>query len=158
MALTGIFALVCSCDILNNNGDEDETGSIYGTWVLDNLTIEASSSVAGSGSQNNSVIDFTNTTPCYLIIDELVATAQMGWDVELSGYTFNAEQKTITFNRSLSVPDDGKAMVLVGLYDITELTANKLVLRQPDFNIDIPGIFSSHQTAIYSYHRKPEKN
>ena len=132
---------------MNNDGDDHQTGSIYGTWVLDNLTIEASSSVIGSGSQNNSVIDFTNTTPCYLIIGD-VATARMGWDVEMSGYTYDAGQKTIRFNKSLSVSDDGKAMVLVGLYDIIELTADKLVLRQPDFNIDIPE---------YSYHRQTEK-
>lgn len=155
MLLSGILALVCSCNNLNNNGDAELTGSIYGTWVLDNLTIEASTSVISDGSLNTSVIDFTKTTPCYLVLgDDMMASARMGWDLELSAYSFSEESKTVRFNKSLSVSDDGKAMVLVGTYQVTELTPAKLVLRQPDFNIDIPGLFSSHQTAIYSFHRE----
>lgn len=154
MLLAGLSALVCSCDILNNQNEEEQAGTIYGTWVLDKLTIEASASVIGSGSQNTSVIDFTST-PAYLDIDEtMLATARMGWDVEICTISYNADKMTIRFNDDLSVGDDGKAMVLVGVYEITELTPNTLTLRQPDFNIDIPGIFSSHQTAIYAFHRK----
>ena len=154
MLLLGLSAVVCSYE--NFNHDDDETGSIYGTWVLDKLTIEASASVIGSGGQNTSVIDFTHT-PAYLDMDEtMLATARMGWDVEICTFSFNADKMTVRFNDDLSVSNDGKAMVLVGLYEITELTANTMTLRQPDFNIDIPGIFSSHQTAIYAFHRKPK--
>ena len=85
-----------------------------------------------------------------------MATAQFGWDLEMSSYSYDAEKNTIRFNKSLDVSDDGKAMVLVGTYDITELTPDKLTLRQPDVSIDIPGLFSSHQTAIYAFHRTTE--
>ena len=39
MLLAGLSALVCSCDILNNQNEEEQAGTIYGTWVLDKLTI-----------------------------------------------------------------------------------------------------------------------
>ena len=77
----------------------------------------------------------------------------MGWDVEMTTFVYDATQMKLKFNDGLSVSDDGKAMVLVGTYDIRVLTPTRLVLRQPDFNIDIPGLFSSHQTAIYTFHR-----
>jgi len=158
LLLVGFSAAVCSCEGLINGNTEEQAGTIYGTWVLDQLTIEASASVIGNGSQNTSVIDFTNA-PCYLVLgDNMVATAQMGLDIELSGYSYDSEARKVRFNDDLSVSNDGKAMVLIGVYEITELTADKLVLRQPDFNIDVPGIFSSHQTAIYAFHRKPAKN
>lgn len=151
LLLAGMMAMVCSCDEFN--GGDDPAGSIYGYWKLDKLTIEASTSVIGNGNLNTSAIDFTNT-PCYLFLGEdLMASGRMGLDLELSGYSYDAKQQAIRFNRSISVSNDGKAMVLVGTYEITELTLNTLVLRQPDFNIDIPGLFSSHQTAIYAFHR-----
>ena len=156
MLFLSLSAVVCACDPTRQDGEETTTGSLYGTWQLDTLTIEASASVIGSGSLNTSVIDFTKTTPCYLSITEVMATARMGWDVEMATFVYDATKMKIKFNDDLSVSDDGKAMVLVGSYDITELTPARLVLRQPDFNIDIPGLFSSHQTAVYSYHRVVE--
>ena len=87
-----------------------------------------------------------------------MASGRMGLDVELSGYSYDSNKNAIRFNRSISVSNDGKAMVLVGAYEITELTPTTLVLRQPDFNIDVPGLFSSHQTAIYAFHRVPNDN
>lgn len=156
LILASMAALVCACGELD--GDEDEPGSIYGYWKLDKLTIEASASVIGNGSLNTSVIDFTNN-PCYLhLAEDMMASGRMGLDVELSGYSYDSNKNAIHFNRSISVSNDGKAMVLVGSYEITELTLNTLVLRQPDFNIDVPGLFSSHQTAIYAFHRVPNDN
>lgn len=155
MLLAGLLGMTCSCNLLNGD-DAQASGSIFGTWKLDKLTIEASASVVGSGSQNTSVIDFTGNS-CYLnLSDKFLATAQFGWDLEMSSYSYDAEKNTIRFNKSLDVSDDGKAMVLVGTYDITELTPDKLTLRQPDVSIDIPGLFSSHQTAIYAFHRTTE--
>lgn len=158
MLILSLSALVCACDPTQQNGEETTTGSLYGTWQLDTLTIEASASVIGNGSLNTSVIDFTKTTPCYLNVTEALATARMGWDVEMTTFVYDATQMKLKFNDCLSVSDDGKAMVLVGTYDIRVLTPTRLVLRQPDFNIDIPGLFSSHQTAIYTFHRTKDNN
>lgn len=150
--LAGLLAALCSCDPLNNNGQEKE-GTLYGSWKLDTLTIEASASVIGSGAQNTSNIDFTRNSGYLYLSDSNMATVKLGWDVEMSAFTYDATKNTIHFNKSMDVSDDGKAIVLVGSYEITRLTPDHLVLRQPDFNIDIPGLFSSHQTAIYKFHR-----
>jgi len=159
LLLAGISVLAVSCDETHRNNNENEaTGSICGTWVLDTLTIEASASVIGNGSTNTSIIDFKNT-PCYLNLSEnAMATARMGLDIEMSAYSYDQKAATLFFKNSMSVSNDGKAMVLVGTYEVTCLTSGRLVLRQPDFNIDIPGLFSSHQTAVYAYHRKVEND
>lgn len=150
--LAGLLAALCSCDPLNNN-DQEKEGTLYGSWKLDTLTIEASASVIGSGAQNTSNIDFIGNSGYLYLSDANMATVKLGWDVEMSSFTFDAAKKTIHFNKSMDVSDDGKAIVLVGTYEIIRLTPDHLALRQPDFNIDIPGLFSSHQTAIYKFHR-----
>ena len=45
MLILSLSALVCACDPTQQNGEETTTGSLYGTWQLDTLTIEASASV-----------------------------------------------------------------------------------------------------------------
>jgi len=151
LSLAGIAAMICSCE--ETDGDATGAAPLYGVWVLDNLTIEASTSVTGS---QTTVIDYART-PAYLTLDEnLVATARMGLDLEVAKYSFDVSTNTVSFSESLSVSNDGKAMILTGAYEVTTATATQLVLRQPDFSIDIPGLVSANQTAIYTFHKETE--
>ena len=61
MLILSLSALVCACDPTQQNGEETTTGSLYGTWQLDTLTIEASASVIGNGSLN--LLRLENQTP-----------------------------------------------------------------------------------------------
>ena len=161
MLIASVLTVFWSCNGENGKNnttpdEQEEPPTVFGYWVLDNLTVEASSSIIGSGGANTSVIDFTRT-PCHLkLAENFTATGSMGWDISISKYTLSSDGKTISFDRTISVSDDGKAMVLAGSYEIIELTYDKLVLRQPDIVVSIPGIFSAQQTAIYSYTRVPE--
>ena len=86
--LAGLLAALCSCDPLNNN-DQEKEGTLYGSWKLDTLTIEASASVIGSGAQNTSNIDFTGNSGYLYLSDANMATVKLGWDVEMSSFTFD---------------------------------------------------------------------
>ena len=45
---------------------------------------------------------------------------------------------------------------LLGSYDVTELSENKLILKQTDINVSIGSIVSANQTATYEFHRKED--
>ena len=154
----GLFAIACiaisavSCykDGPQNGGD----ASIYGKWMLDTQTIILEASVSGSGSDNKTVVDFGGTG-CYLELGDEGAAAYMGFKIDVSTFSYNAESKRIDFPRGLSVSDNGKAFVLAGSYDVTELTDDRLVLKQEDFGVSI-GSVKATQTAIYEFHRKED--
>ena len=154
LLLAGLVAAVCSCDNYLHTGDQ--TGLLYGTWALDKLTVGTGTSLIGDGSMTYTEVNFTD---CYLTLNKgLIATANMGFDVDATAFSYDAEKKTIRFDESISVGNDGKAMVLVGTYNVTELTDNRLVLDQPDLNIEIPGIATAHQSASYAFHRLSVEN
>ena len=158
MILPGLLLTFNSCNKENpNQKEEEEAPTVFGAWHLDKLTIEASSSVIGSGGSASTDIDFSRTN-CRLVLDEsqMLASARLGLDIDVTSFTFDESTNIIKFGNTLSVSDDGKAMVLTGAYDVIELTDSSLVLKQQDIDVSVPGLFTAHQTAIYTYHREKE--
>ena len=152
IACIAVSAVSCYKDGPDNGGD----ASIYGKWMLDTQTVLIETSVAGSGSNNKTVVDFGGTG-CYLELGNEGAAAYLGFDIDVSTFSFNAESKRIDFPRGLSVSDNGKAFVLYGSYDVTELTDSKLTLKQTDIGVSIGSIVSANQTAIYEFHKKEDQ-
>lgn len=152
IACIAVSAVSCYKDGPDNGGD----ASIYGKWMLDTQTLLIETSVAGSGSNNKTVVDFGGTG-CYLELGNEGAAAYLGFDIDVSTFSFNAESKRIDFPRGLSVSDNGKAFVLYGSYDVTELTDSKLTLKQTDIGVSIGSIVSANQTAIYEFHKKEDQ-
>ena len=155
----GLFAIACiaiSAVSCYKDGPQDGgDASIYGKWMLDTQTVVIDASVAGSGSENKTVVDFKGTG-CYLELTAEGAAAYLGFKIDVSTYSYNAESKRIDFPRGLSVSDDGRSFVLYGSYDVTELTESKLTLKQTDIGVSIGSIVSANQTATYEFHRKED--
>ena len=139
------------------NGAED-VNSICGTWILDTYTLETGSSISGSGDASRSVnVDFTGTG-CKLVLDEdLLAAGRMGYEMEVTSYSYDPDSKRIDFARKISVAEHGKAMVLQGAYDVKELTRSRLVLSQSDEQ-HFGKIVSASETSTYQFHRATEED
>lgn len=157
IAVASLSILAMSCNRLDNPTG-DVTGTLYGTWVLDTYTFELGGSKDDqSGSIPIVVPYFKNTTMTFH--EDLKVTAGMGWEVDWSNYSYNAEKKQIVFDRMIEVSDDGQIMVLYGAFDVLELSETKLVLRQPYVNtgkITLPSgtVISSTAMSRYTFHRK----
>jgi hypothetical protein len=66
-------------------------------------------------------------------------------DVDYSKYSYNADEKKISFlSASLVLTTGLKSMSLIGTFDVVELSKNKLVLKQTLFNT----------ATIYSFTKK----
>ena len=150
IACIAISAVSCYKDGPDNGGD----ASIYGKWMLDTQTVLIEASVAGSGSENKTVVDFGGTG-CYLELSAEGAAAYLGFDIDVCTYSYNAESQRIDF-RGLSVSDDGKVFGLKGGYKVIELTENKLKLEQDAYGVDF-GSIKANQTAIYEFHKKEDQ-
>ena len=156
-ACLAVLATSCQGHLDNQTGDE--SGLLYGTWVLDTYKIEASGT-------NNDGNDYTLPVPISYKLKEttrtfgedLVAWAHMGWETKSAVYSFDNEKQQVTFGKLLEVSDDGMIMVLAGTFDVATLTEDALVLKQPygsgngiNFgDISIP----SKAVATYTYHRR----
>ena len=149
LACTAVLATAC----YKENADDES--AIYGQWMLDTQTVLIETSVSGSGHQNKTVVDFTGTG-CYLELGVEGASARLGFDFAVSVYSYDAGSKRIDFPRGLSVEDGGRAFVLAGSYDVTELTDKKLVLTQKDIGVSLGSILDANQTAVYEFHKKED--
>ena len=154
-----LLAVSCSNKLENPTGDE--TGVLYGTWVLDTYKIEVGGSYGDKDGTIPVQIPYGLKRTTLTLDENLKAWAQMGGESDWSNFSYDSEKKTIVFDRMLEVSDDGMIMVLYGQFDVAELTETTLVLKQPYVNtgdITLPsGVSTSTQaTAWYSYHRDKE--
>ena len=139
----------------------DETGTLYGTWILDSYRIEVGGS-KDEKSGNFPVVIPYNLKKTTLTLDEsLTARAHMGWETDWAYYSFNAEARQITFDRMIEVSDDGMIMVLYGLFDVVQLDDKTLILKQPYADtgkITLPSgtSFSTQAAAWYTFHRQAQ--
>lgn len=155
-ACMAVLAISCTGHLDDATGDE--SGILYGTWVLDTYRFDAGGSVDGDGGTVPVIIPYKLKETTLSFGDDLIAHAHMGWEFSASAYSFDADKQQITFARMMEVSDDGMIMVLAGTFDVVELTKDKLVLRQPyaDFGIDVGKTVTAKATATYTYHRKTE--
>jgi len=157
IAVAGAAILALSCNRLENQTG-DETGTLYGTWVMDSYTFELGGSKDDKSGTIPIVIPyFKNTT--LTLSENLRAWAGMGLEGDWSNYSYDSQKKQIVFDHMIEVSDDGQIMVLYGTFDVAELSDTKLVLKQPYLNtgkFTLPSgvTLSSSAVATYTYHRK----
>lgn len=138
-ALIACMALFVSCEKENIPHTGDTTGTLYGVWTLTSKTETLQS---GSGQTNKE----TDYTKChfFLALSEFPmphAIAKKGSfteldlddvDVDAVFFTYNAEQKKISFKKTIWLSDEALKynMILNGTFDVLELTDKKLVIQQ----------------------------
>ena len=144
LVLAFLSSLAVSC---YKNKPEDDT-AIY--------TLETGASISGSdGNARTITVDFTGSG-CKLVLDEdLIAAGRMGFEMEVTSYSYDPDSKRIDFARRISVADYGKSMVLQGAYDVKELSRSRLVLSQSDEQ-HFGKIISAKETSTYEFHRATE--
>ena len=145
--------MAVSCE---KSSTSDGDRSLYSIWVLDKHSFESEVSLFGSTSTYSDEFDFTKRN-CVLILDGQVmyATAQFGGEMGGARFNYDEEKKTIPFlGDGISVWDDGKYLMLLGMYEVAKLTEKELVLKQPDTNVTISSIFSGNHSGSYIFHRR----
>lgn len=134
--------------------EKDYEGTPYGFWIVDSLNVEVSTTVNGNTTKHSSNTDFTRDY-CRLSLDTLhIATLWYNFDLDIETFSYVESTKRITFKEGLNAGDDGKAIVLLGVYDV-ELSDNSMVMRQPEASIS-GTIFGASERATYYFHRAPK--
>ena len=153
VVLTTLSFVAVSC--YKNTSDDDT--AIYGTWILDTYTLETGSSVSDTGDRSRTITEDFSGMGCKLVLDEdLIAAGRMGYEMEVTSYSFDPDSRRIDFARKISVADYGKSMVLQGAYDVKELTMSRLVLSQSDEK-HFGKAVSTKETTTYQFHRATEE-
>ena len=141
-----------SCETLDP--DKDFSGTPYGFWIVDKLEVEVGTSINGTTTTHKSTTDFSGDY-CRLNLDtSLMASLWYNFDLDLETFLYDASATRITFRESLNAGDNGKAIVLLGVYDVT-LDGDTMVLSQPEAAVGVLG-FGASEKATYYLHRAPK--
>ena len=141
LAVIACIALFTSCEKQGVPHTGDLTGNIYGIWQL----TQKSEAIQTSEGVDKKDYDYTKVH-FYLALAEFPiphAIAKKGSftdldlddvDVDGSTFTFNAEQKKISFKKILWLTDEllTYSMLLSGTFDVLELTDNTFVIQQEE--------------------------
>ena len=141
LAVIVCLALFTSCEKQGVPHTGDLTGNIYGIWQL----TQKSEAIQTSEGVDKKDYDYTKVH-FYLALAEFPiphAIAKKGSftdldlddvDVDGSTFTFNAEQKKISFKKILWLTDEllTYSMLLSGTFDVLELTDNTFVIQQEE--------------------------
>ena len=140
----------------------DETGTLYGNWVLDTKTVVTPTS---SGDPQLTETSFVNDHFFLCLVEPQLAFGKEGTlltfdidDVDAGKFSYNAEQSKITFEDAilLTAGFPPRTMSLIGTWDVKKLTDTELVLSKED-KIALGGI-NYQSTTTYSYHRLAQNN
>ena len=152
IALCAVLAF-SSCETLDP--DKDFSGTIYGFWVVDKLVVDASVTINGKTTSSTTTTDFSGEY-CRLNLDTShIATLwfNLEWP-DSEKFSYDESTQRIEFKKGLDKGDDGKAIVLLGIYDVT-LNGDTMVLRQPEAAIGIDD-YRASEWATYYFHRAPK--
>ena len=142
----------------------DDTGTLYGNWVLDTKTV-ITPSTTDSGANQVTETDFTNAHFYLCLAEPQLAFGKEGTlltfdidDVDAGRFVYNADKQKITFEKAilLSTGFPPRIMNLFGTYDVTELNESRLVLTKAE-KVTIE-TFNYEQTTVYSFHRLVQNN
>ena len=142
-----------SCETLDP--DKDFSGTPYGFWIVDKLEVEESLTIKGNTTKSTNTTDFSSEY-CRLNLDTShIATLwfNLEWP-DSEAFTYDEAAKRIEFKKGLDKGDDGKAIVLLGIYDVV-LQGDTMILRQPEASIGIGGYGASERSTYY-FHRAPK--
>ena len=161
MAAVACLALFASCEKQSVEHTGDPTGKLYGKWVLDTKDVVTETITNGKSETNKVNTDFTGEHFFLLLAEPRVAIATFDIDnvdsQRENGFSYNADLKKITFNRTLELTSGfpPRVMILDGTYDILELS-DRLVLRSLPDEIVISNLVSTKKTTTYAFHRLVE--
>lgn len=154
--------LACACnkeESVPNTGDQ--TGTLYGIWVLDTKTVDYTTASGGSTDQKSDVTSFTDEHFLLHLTNYSMAFAQKGTlltfdidDVDGTPYTYNEKSKQISFEKSLSLSAGLlplKIMTLKGIFDVSKLTDSQLIIQQTKAALN-----NTNQITVYTFHRLVE--
>lgn len=141
LAVIVCLALFTSCEKQGVPHTGDLTGNIYGIWQL----TQKSEAIQTSEGVDKKDYDYTKVH-FYLALAEFPiphAIAKKGSftdldlddvDVDGSTFSFNADQRKISFKKVLWLSDELLTynMVLTGTFNVLELTDTKLVISQEE--------------------------
>ena len=142
----------------------DDTGTLYGNWVLDTKTV-TTPSATGDGSVQVNETSFSGDHFFLCLVEPQLAFGKEGTlltfdidDVDAGRFSYNADQKKITFEKAilLSTGFPPRIMNLFGTFDVKELNETSLVLSKED-KVIIES-FNYQQTTVYSFHRLVQNN
>ena len=142
-----------SCETLDP--DKDFSGTPYGFWVVDKLEVDASITINGTTTSTTHTTDFTRDY-CRLNLDTShIATLwfNLEWP-DSEAFTYDESTKRIEFKKGLDKGDNGRAIVLFGIYEV-QLNGDNMVLRQPEAAIGVAG-YGASERATYYFHRAPK--
>ena len=152
IALCAVLAF-SSCETLDPN--KDFSGTIYGFWVVDKLVVDASVTINGNTTTNTTTTDFSGEY-CRLNLDTShIATLwfNLEWP-DSETFTYDESTGRIEFKKGLDKGDNGKTIVLLGIYDV-KLDGDTMVLSQPEASIGVGG-YGASERATYYFHRAPK--
>lgn len=156
LAILAIAALAFSSCTKDVEHTGDQTGDLYGNWVLDTKTV----SYEGSESKPE-VTNFANDHFYLAFMEPKLAFGKEGSiftfdidDVDAVPFSYNKEQKKLTFEKIISLVTGfpPRTMSLFGTYDVVELTSQKLTLSQSEKSL----LVGKTVTTVYSYHKLVE--
>ena len=152
IALCAVLAF-SSCETLDPY--KDLSGTIYGFWVVDKLVVDASITINGNTTSSTTTTDFSGEY-CRLNLDTShIATLwfNLEWP-DSEKFSYDESTQRIEFKKGLDKGDNGKAIVLLGIYDV-KLEGDTMVLRQPEAAVGIGG-YGASERATYYFHRAPK--
>ena len=164
MAAIACLALFTSCEKQGVDHTGDDTGKLYGRWVLDTKNVVTEYTSDGKTTTDSEDTNFANDHFFLLLAEPRVAMAKEGTlitfdidDVDAGTFAYNSELKQITFNKMLRLASGFpvRTMTLYGTYDVVELS-NNLVLRKKE-EVKLSDRFDASQTTTYSFHRLIEQ-
>ena len=153
--LIGVCAalIFCSCEPLTR--EDDEPGTPYGFWVVDKLVVEASITINGNTTSTTNTTDFSSEY-CRLQLGKTnYATLWFNFEFpDTEAFNYNASTGMIEFKKGLDKGDNGKAIVLLGIYEV-QINGDNMILRQPEASVGLFG-YGASERATYYFHRAPK--
>ena len=152
IGLCAAFAF-SSCETMDP--DKDFSGTIYGFWVVDKLEVDVSLTILGSTTTTKHTTDYSSEY-CRLNLDTSnLATLWFNLEFpDVESFRYDASTGMMEFKKGLDKGDNGKAIVLLGIYEV-QLNGDNMVLRQPEASIGVFG-YGASERATYYLHRAPK--
>ena len=153
--LIGVCAalLFCSCEPLNR--EDDEPGTPYGFWVVDKLVVEASITINGNTTSTTNTTDFSSEYCRLQLSKSNLATLWFNLEFpDVESFRYDASTGIMEFKKGLDKGDNGKAIVLLGIYEV-QVNGDNMILRQPEASIGVFG-YGASERATYYLHRAPK--
>ena len=141
-----------SCETLDP--DKDFAGTPYGFWIVDKVDVEIGTTINGNTTTTTSSTSFAGEY-CRLNLDTSgIATLWFNWGFDMERFVYDDAARRITFKEGLDKGDNGKAIVLLGIYDVI-LDGDTMVLSQPEASIG-GSTWGASERATYYFHRAPK--